>query len=86
MSLSFALSRLFEVMRIMVNDTCNDKRIENTRSDMRRVDFVAFGHKNVIGKHKTTVEITSENTLTLQGSCIIGVKMGQKLCELSNDK
>ena len=52
---------------------------------MHRVDFVAYGHENIIGKHKTTVEITSENTLTLQGTCIIGVKMDQKLCDLSND-
>ena len=52
---------------------------------MHRVEFVAYGHKNIIGKHKTTVELTSENTLTLQGACIIGVKMGQKLCDLSND-
>ncbi|MHA1930089.1 MAG: DUF371 domain-containing protein [Candidatus Thorarchaeota archaeon] len=69
----------------MASDTCNDKRIENTGSDMYRVDFVAFGHENVIGKHKTTVEITSENTLTLQGTCIIGVKMGLTLSNLSDD-
>lgn len=52
---------------------------------MHRVDFVAYGHENVIGKHKTTVEITSENILTLQGTCIIGVKMNRKLCDLSDE-
>ena len=66
-------------------DTCIDKRLENTRTGMHRVDFVAYGHENIIGKHKTTVEITSENTLTLQGTCIIGVRMSQKLCDLSDD-
>ena len=33
----------------------------------------ARGHKNILGKHKTTFEITKETHLTLRGDCIIGV-------------
>jgi hypothetical protein len=33
----------------------------------------ARGHKNVLAKHKTTLEITKDNHLTLQGDCIVAV-------------
>jgi hypothetical protein len=48
------------------------------------VSFRAFGHQNVIGKHKTTVEITSENFLTRQGTCIIGIQSTQTLADLDS--
>ena len=35
--------------------------------------FTATGHKNVTSKHKSTFEITTDNTLTLKGDCIIGL-------------
>jgi len=40
---------------------------------MQKVQFKAYGHENVIGEHKTTVELTSEEFLTKQGTCIVGV-------------
>ena len=40
---------------------------------MLRVQFNAYGHENVIGEHKTTVELTSEDFLTKPGTCIVGV-------------
>jgi len=52
---------------------------------MRRVQFKAFGHENVIGEHKTTVELTSEGFLTLQGTCIIGVNAEMTLNDLDSD-
>jgi hypothetical protein len=52
---------------------------------MHLVRFKAFGHENVIGEHKTTVEITTENHLTKQGTCILGVQTTQKLSELSSE-
>jgi uncharacterized protein len=50
---------------------------------MHLVRFKAYGHENVIGEHMTTVEITTEDYLTRQGTCIIGVRATQKLSELS---
>jgi len=41
---------------------------------MHRVSFRAYGHANVQGTHQTTVELTSENFLTPQGTCIVGVR------------
>jgi uncharacterized protein len=52
---------------------------------MRSVKFVAYGHENVIGEHKTTVELTTENFLSRQGTCIIGVRADQRLSDLSED-
>lgn len=51
---------------------------------MRRVQFKAFGHKNVIGEHRSTVELTSEDHLTRQGTCIVGVGASLTLNELDS--
>lgn len=36
-------------------------------------EIIARGHPNVLGTHRTTIEITKENFLTTNGNCIIGV-------------
>jgi len=51
---------------------------------MQRVQFKAYGHENVIGEHKTTIELTSENHLTRQGTCIVGVCSDITLKELDS--
>ncbi|MHA2020433.1 MAG: DUF371 domain-containing protein [Candidatus Thorarchaeota archaeon] len=52
---------------------------------MPRVRFQARGHANVIGKHKTTVEITTEDYLTREGTCIIGIRADQALNEVPDE-
>ncbi|MHA1136905.1 MAG: DUF371 domain-containing protein [Candidatus Thorarchaeota archaeon] len=52
---------------------------------MHLVRFKAYGHENVIGEHKTTVELTTEDFLTKQGTCIVGVQATQKLTELTSE-
>ena len=52
---------------------------------MRTVEFHAYGHPNVIGEHKTTLEITTEEELTTQGTCIIGVRTTQTLRALDDE-
>lgn len=52
---------------------------------MRSIQFKAYGHQNVIGDHKTTIELTSENFLTKQGSCIVGVCASLTLNELDDE-
>ena len=39
------------------------------------MEFVAYGHENVLGKHKTTLEFTKDDFLTKQGDCILGIKL-----------
>ncbi|PKP51414.1 MAG: DUF371 domain-containing protein, partial [Candidatus Altiarchaeales archaeon HGW-Altiarchaeales-3] len=41
------------------------------------------GHKNVLGRHKTTFEVTKETHLTPRGDCIIGVCADKGILELS---
>ena len=38
------------------------------------VRFNAYGHPNVLGKHRNTLEFTKESALSLRGDCILGVK------------
>ncbi|MHA1907050.1 MAG: DUF371 domain-containing protein [Candidatus Thorarchaeota archaeon] len=52
---------------------------------MHRVSFKAYGHENVIGNHRTTVEITSEDFLTPKGTCIIGIRSEMALNSLNDD-
>jgi len=42
----------------------------------------ACGHKNVLSTHKTTFEVTKEETLTRRGDCIIGVKATKGAADL----
>ncbi|MBD3158687.1 MAG: DUF371 domain-containing protein [Candidatus Lokiarchaeota archaeon] len=52
---------------------------------MLRVSFVAHGHKNIVGKHNSTLELTTENQLTRRGTCIVGVDAELALSDLSSD-
>lgn len=52
---------------------------------MRRAQFKAYGHQNVIGEHQSTVELTSEDHLTRQGTCIIGIGANLTLYGLDSD-
>jgi hypothetical protein len=49
---------------------------------MRSVRFRAYGHENIIGLHRTTLEITREDTLTRKGTCIVAIGSNLSLSEL----
>ena len=36
--------------------------------------FTAYGHKNILATHKTTIEFTKDKELSLKGNCIVGVR------------
>ena len=44
--------------------------------------FTAYGHKNILATHKTTVEFTKDKELSLKGNCIVGVRADFDLSEL----
>ena len=51
--------------------------------------FKAYGHENVLCKHKNTFEFTKDKDLTLQGDCIVGVRADfdyDELKEFISDK
>jgi hypothetical protein len=45
----------------------------------------ARGHRNVLAKHKTTLEITKDDHLTLQGDCIVAVSADKGPKEFSKE-
>lgn len=46
--------------------------------------FTCYGHENITCKHKTTLEFTKDDDLSLKGDCIIGVKADFSLVQLKN--
>ncbi|MFO7837304.1 MAG: DUF371 domain-containing protein [Candidatus Thorarchaeota archaeon] len=52
---------------------------------MPKVSFIAHGHRNIVGKHKTTLELTTEEKLTPRGTCIVGVRGELALTDLSSE-
>lgn len=36
--------------------------------------FNIFGHSNILGNHRNTIEFTKDEDLSLHGDCIIGVR------------
>lgn len=44
--------------------------------------FSAYGHPNILGTHKTTLEFTKDREVSRRGDCIVGVKADFKLDKL----
>ncbi|MBD3193796.1 MAG: DUF371 domain-containing protein [Candidatus Lokiarchaeota archaeon] len=45
----------------------------------------AYGHKNVICSHKSTIEVTKDDYLTPKGNCILGIKSNKSCTNLSEN-
>lgn len=50
-----------------------------------RETFYAWGHHNIRATHKTTLEITREEHLTLKGDCIVAVRSEKSVSNLSSE-
>ncbi len=46
---------------------------------------IAYGHKNITAKHKTTLEITKDAEISKRADCIIGVRANKGLADLSEE-
>ena len=44
--------------------------------------FFAYGHPNILGTHKSTLEFTKDKSLSPRGDCIIGVSADFRLDKL----
>ncbi len=44
--------------------------------------ITAWGHENVTAKHRTTLEVTKDEHLTLRGDCIIGVRADKAIRDI----
>jgi len=40
---------------------------------MKKFEFLCYGHENILGTHKNTLEFTKEDFLTKNGDCIVGI-------------
>ncbi len=49
------------------------------------VDFFAWGHKNILALHSSTLEITKSMLLTERGTCVVGVGATMALSELNEE-
>ncbi len=45
-------------------------------------EIIAWGHENITARHRTTLEVTKEENLTLRGACIIGVKADKAIRDI----
>lgn len=48
-------------------------------------EFECLGHPLISGRHRTTLEVTKEESLTKNGDCIIGVSSAKGAADLSGD-
>jgi hypothetical protein len=48
--------------------------------------FHAFGHKNILSTHPTTLEFTKDSEVTKKGNCIVGIKADFSVSELRKFK
>lgn len=46
--------------------------------------FTAWGHENITGKHKRTLEFTKDNELRVEGDCILGVSSNFSVYDLKD--
>jgi hypothetical protein len=54
--------------------------------NLRLVQVIeANGHPNILGTHKTTIELTKDSELTKNGDCIIGVRSDHSCSDLSDE-
>lgn len=44
--------------------------------------FTAWGHENITGKHKRTLEFTKDGELGIDGDCVLGVNANFSLYDL----
>ena len=56
----------------------------NTSKNKIQYKFFAYGHPNITGTHKTTLEFTKDEEVSLNGDCIIGVKADFNLKDIKD--
>ena len=47
-----------------------------------RYSFSCYGHHNITAKHKTTLEFTKDEDLSLRGDCIAGIRADFELSKI----
>jgi len=50
-----------------------------------RIDISAWGHKNILALHPSTLEITKDKEMTKSGTCIVGVGATMALADFGEE-
>ena len=58
---------------------------EDSEMGLTSVVFFAYGHQNIQGTHKTTLEFTKEKYLSKQGDCILGINSTKGAIDLPSE-
>ncbi len=58
------------------------KRLGSLPLGEMKDEIIAWGHENITARHRTTLEVTKEENLTLRGDCIIGVKADKAIRDI----
>ena len=48
-------------------------------------EIIAYGHQNITARHRTTMEVTKDSSITLRADCIIGVRSNKAVSDLSDE-
>jgi hypothetical protein len=45
--------------------------------------ILAYGHPNIRARHRTTMQLTKDEEISIRADCIIGVRADKSVCDLS---
>ncbi len=48
-------------------------------------EIIAYGHPNITAKHRTTLQVTKDEEITLRADCVIGVRADKSVRDLSRE-
>ncbi len=48
-------------------------------------EIIAYGHPNITAKHRTTLQVTKDEEITLRADCVIGVRADKSVRDLSQE-
>ncbi len=48
-------------------------------------EIIAYGHPNITAKHRTTMEVTKDSSITFRADCVIGVRSSKAVSDLSEE-
>ncbi len=48
-------------------------------------EIIAYGHPNITARHRTTLQLTKDEEITLRADCVIGVRANKSVRDLSQE-
>ncbi len=48
-------------------------------------EIIAYGHPNITARHRTTLQLTKDEEITLRADCVVGVRANKSVRDLSQE-